>query len=98
MGSFFPLWGGRGFLGFRVSLKRWSLGLGLKVRRYKPSSRQGLRESLGCRLVRVDGIRSALGLEPAFKQGLGLGVGFKVWVKVNKNRSMPYYMACVGLA
>ena len=31
-----------------------------------------------------------LGLEPAFRQGLGLGVGFEVSVKVNKSRSRRY--------
>ena len=38
---------------------------------------------------------------PAFRQGLGLGVGFKVQAKVNRNRSTCYiigFMACVGLA
>ena len=52
----------------------WSLGF--TVKNYKASSRQGLREELGCRFVRVDGLCSALGLEPAFRfrRGLGLGV------------------------
>ena len=31
-----------------------------------------------------------LGLEPAFRRGLGLGVGFEVSVKVNKSRSRRY--------
>ena len=31
-----------------------------------------------------------LGLEPAFRRGLGLGVEFKVWIKVNKSRSKRY--------
>ena len=35
--------------------------------------------------VRVDGLCSALGLERAFRRGFGLGVGFKVRVKVNKD-------------
>ena len=52
----------------------WSLGF--TVKNHKASSRQGLREDLGCRFVRVDGLCSALGLEPAFRfrRGLGLGV------------------------
>ena len=35
----------------------------------------------------------ALGLEPAFRRGLGLGVGFEVSVKVNKSRSRRYCAA-----
>ena len=31
-----------------------------------------------------------LGLEPAFRRGLGLGVGFEVSVKVSKSRSRRY--------
>ena len=31
-----------------------------------------------------------LGLEPAFRRGLGLGVGFEASVKVNKSRSRRY--------
>ena len=34
---------------------------------------------------------SSLGLEPAFRRGLGLGVGFEVHVKDNKRRSRRYY-------
>ena len=41
-----------------------------------------LKEDLGCRFVRVDGLCSALGLEPAFRRSFGLGVGFKVPVQV----------------
>ena len=41
------------------------------MKRYKASSRQGLREGLGCRFVRFDG--SALGLEPAFRRGYRVG-------------------------
>ena len=51
------------------------------------SSRQGLREDLRCK--------------PAFRRGLGLGVGFKVQAKVNQNRSTRYvigFTACEGLA
>ena len=32
-----------------------------------------------------------LSVEPAFRRGLGLGVGFEVQVKVNKSRSMRYF-------
>ena len=78
MGSLFPLWGG---CGFRVT-----------VNKYKALSRQGLREDVGCRFVKVDGRCYALGLEPAFRQGFGLGVGFCVQVKVKKDRR---FMACV---
>ena len=77
----------------------------VRAKGYQASSRQGLREGLVCRLVRVeglglrvDGLCSALGLEPAFRQGLGSGVGFKVQVKVNTNRGTHYFtglMACV---
>ena len=44
------------------------------------SIRLRVDEGLGlwCRFVRVDGLCSALGLEPEFRRGLGLGVGFKV--------------------
>ena len=59
------------------------MGLGSWVKRYKASSRQGLREGLGCRFV----VYAGLGLEPAFRRGLGLGVGFEVSVKVSKSRS-----------
>ena len=55
---------------------------------------------LGHSFVRVDGLGSAFGLKPAFRQGLELGVGFKVQVKVMK-RSTRYiiaFVACVGLA
>ena len=45
----FALWGGCG-----VS------GPGFMVIKYKASSRQGLREDLGCRFLRVDGLCSAL--------------------------------------
>ena len=37
-----------------------------------------------------DGLCSALGLEPAFRQVLGLGVGFKIQGKVNRNRNTLY--------
>ena len=52
-------------------------------------------------LGRICSVCSALGLEPAFRRGLGLGVGFKVQVKVNQNRSTCYVIgntACEGLA
>ena len=47
------LWG---FWGFGSSLSFRVLGLGSWVKRYKASSRQGLREGLGCRFVRVDSL------------------------------------------
>ena len=74
------------------------VGLGFTVNKYKALSRQGLREDVGCRFVKVDGRCYALGLEPAFRQGFGLGVGFCVQVKVKKDRSTRYimgFMACV---
>ena len=52
---------------------------------------------MGCTFVRVDGLCSALGLEPAFRQGLGWGAGFKVQAKVNQNKSTRYtlrYRVC----
>ena len=55
------------------------------MKRYKASSRQGLREGLGCRFVRFDG--SALGLEPAFRRGIGLGVELRLQIEVNNNRT-----------
>ena len=61
-----------GFWGLGFSFKLVSLGF--RIKRYKASSRQGLREGLGCRFARVDSLCPALGLEPAFRQGLGLGV------------------------
>ena len=45
-----------------------------------------------------------LGLEPAFRRGLALGVGLEVSVKVNKSREQALlryvigFMACVGIA
>ena len=54
------------------------MGLGFWVKRYMASSRQGLREGLGCRFVRVDSLCLGFGLEPAFRRGLGLGVGLEV--------------------
>ena len=46
VGALFPLWGGCGVLGFRVWLKLVSFGF--TVKRYKASSRKGLREDLQC--------------------------------------------------
>ena len=54
------------------------MSFGFTVKRYKASSRQGLG--------RICSVCSALGLEPAFRRGLGLGVGFKVQVKVNQKK------------
>ena len=62
---------------------------------------KGIRLRVDKGLGRICGICSALGLEPAFRRGLGLGVGFKVQVKVNQNRSTRYDVgnkACEGLA
>ena len=67
--------------------------------RYKDSSRQGLREGLGCRFVRVDAFSSALSLEPAFRRGLGLAVGLKYKLRLI-NMSTCYvigFTGCVGL-
>ena len=47
------LWGVLGFWGCGSSLSFRVLGLGSWVKRYKASSRQGLREGLRCRFVRV---------------------------------------------
>ena len=69
------------------------MSFGFTVKRYKASSRQGLGRSCS--------VCSALGLEPAFRRGLGLGAGFKVQVKVNQNRSTCYVIGntpCEGLA
>ena len=43
------------------------------MKRNKASSRQWLREGLGGRLVRVDGLCSALGLEPDLGGVFGVG-------------------------
>ena len=53
--------------------------------RYKDSSRQGLREGLGCRFVRVDAFSSAL------RRGSRVGCRVKVQVKVNKHEHMLRY-------
>ena len=45
-----------------------------------------MRWGLGCGFVVMPG----LGLESAFRRGLGLGVGFEVSVKVSKSRSRRY--------
>ena len=61
--------------------------------RYKDSSRQGLREGLGCRFVRVDAFSSAL------RRGLGLAVGLKYKLRLI-NMSTCYVIGstdCVGL-
>ena len=62
---------------------------------------KGIRLRVDKGLGRICSVCSALGLEPAFRRGLGLGVGFKVQVKVNQNRSTCYVIgntACEGLA
>ena len=62
---------------------------------------KGIRLRVDKGLGRSCNVCSALGLEPAFRRGLGLGVGFKVQVKVNQNRSTCYVIgntACEGLA
>ena len=56
--SLFRLWGGCGV---------W--GLGFTVKQYKASSRQGLMEDMGRRFVRVNGLCSALSLDPVFHVG-----------------------------
>ena len=63
------VWGGVvvGVLGFGSSLSFCLLGLGFWVKRYMASSRQGLREGLGCRFVGK--FMSVFGLEPAFRVG-----------------------------
>ena len=61
----------------------------------------GLRLRVDKGLGRICGACSALGLEPAFRRGLGLGVGLNVQRKVNQNRSTRYvlgFTACEGLA
>ena len=70
-------------------------GLGFRVKRCKASSRRGISEGLG--LVRLGGLCSALGLEPAFRRGSGLGAGFTVQLKVNKIRTLYVagFVACV---
>ena len=68
-------------------------GFGFRVSRYKDSSRQGLREGLGCRFVRVDAFSSAL------RRGLGLAVGLKYKLRLI-NMSTCYVIGftdCVGL-
>ena len=62
---------------------------------------KGIRLRVDKGLGRICSVCSALGLEPAFRRCLGLGVGFKVQVKVNQNRSTCYVIgntACEGLA
>ena len=60
---------------------------------------KGIRLRAEKGLGRICSVCSAL--EPAFRRGLGLGVEFKVQVKVNQNRSTRYvigFTACEGLA
>ena len=79
-----------GFWGLGFSLSFCVLGL-----------LEGIRLRVDKCLGRICGVCSALGLEPACRRGLGLGVGFKVHVKVNQNRSTRYvigFTACEGLA
>ena len=62
---------------------------------------KGIRLRVDKGLGRICSVCSALGLEPAFRRGLGLGVGFEVQVEVNQNRSTCYVIgntACEGLA
>ena len=48
----------------------WSLGFSLALEGIRLRVDK-LREGLGCRFVRVDGLCSALGLEPAFRRVWG---------------------------